>query len=44
MARYLVPLQRVDLQGDSLAVAHGRRERLIPLVEIRRVRWRYRPN
>jgi hypothetical protein len=44
MARYLVPLQRVELQGESLAVSHWRRERLIPLTEIRSVRWRYRPN
>jgi hypothetical protein len=43
MARYLLPLHRVALQGGSLAVLHWRRERLVPLGEIRSVRWRYRP-
>jgi hypothetical protein len=43
MARYLLPLHRVALQGESLAVLHWRRERLVPLGEIRSVRWRYRP-
>ena len=44
MARYLLPLRRVDLCGETLAVSHGRHERLVPLGEIRSVRWRYRPN
>jgi hypothetical protein len=44
MARYLVPVHRVDLQGDALAVSHCFRERFVPLTEIRRVRWRDRPN
>jgi hypothetical protein len=45
MARYLLPLQRVELCGEALAVSHdGRRERLVPLGTIRSVRWRYRPN
>jgi len=44
MARYLLPLQRVDLRGESLIVAAWRRERLVPLSEVRGVRWRFRPS
>ena len=44
MARHLLPLRRVELRGEALAVSGLGGERLIPLAEIRTLGWRFRPS